>query len=366
MIKKLLKKIDYRIIIVIFILFGIGAVGLYSASHGAGGNSDEFTKQMIWFAVGVVCMMAITFFDYKHLKKIWIIVYIVFLALLVGVLFSNRNHGATSWYKIGIFSFQPSEFFKIVLIIGLSSLIAYFHEKEAINKITSLILLLIILAIPSFLIIKQPDYGTALVMIFTFCIMLFIADINIKYIVAGVIVAIIALPLAYHFVLPDHAKTRIMVFINPELDPKGAGYNVIQSKLAVGSGMATGMGLLNGNQTQMGMLPMKTTDFIYSVISEEMGFFVSALIVLLYIILLYRILKVAHLAKDMFGKMICIGAFAMILAHVVENIGMTMGLMPITGIPLPFISYGGSSMLTNFIAIGLVQSVNVRIKNFGL
>ena len=311
-------------------------------------------------------MISLVFFDYKHLKSYWFILYIAFIFLLVGVLFSNRNNGATSWYKIGIFSFQPAEMCKIVTIISLSRVIAYFCENESLNKIVSILIMLLILAIPTLLIIKQPDYGTAMVIIFTFCVMLFIAGIDAKYIIAGIIVTIIMLPIAYNFILPEHAKTRITVFLNPETDPRGAGYNVIQSKLAVGSGGITGMGVLNGNQTQMGMLPMKTTDFIYSVISEEMGFLVSSLIVVLYIALLYRILKIANGTKDMFGKMICVGVFAMLLAHIIENIGMTMGLMPITGIPLPFISYGGSSMLTNMIAIGLVQSVGVRVKNFGL
>jgi rod shape determining protein RodA len=366
MIKKLLSKIDYGIIISVVVLFAIGIVGLYSASRGAGGDESEFSKQLIWFGVGLVCFVLTMSFSCRKIKDVTIIAYVVFIALLVGVLFTNRNNGATSWYKIGMFSFQPAEFFKIIAILFLAKLISDFSDKDSLNKITSILILLLVLAIPVGLIIKQPDYGTAIVIVFVFCMMLYVAGINYKYIIAGALIAVISLPIIYNVFLPEHAKSRINVFLNPEADPKGAGYNIIQSKLAVGSGMVSGMGVMNGNQTQLGMLPMKTTDFIYSVISEEMGFIISPLIIVLYIFMLYRILKASNNTKDMFGKMVCIGVFAMLLAHVVENIGMTIGLMPITGIPLPFISYGGSSMITNFIAIGLVENILIWSKNYGL
>lgn len=260
-------------------------------------------------------------------------------------------------------SLQPSEFAKIVLIITLAKIIDMFKKKETLNKPQNILLILLVIALPTFLIIKQPDYGTAMVLLVTTAIMLFIGGIKMRYVIGAIIATAIIIPVAYNYVLPKHAKDRIQVFLNPELDPRGAGYNIIQSKLAVGSGQFWGMGLFNGNQTQLGLLPMKTTDFIYPVISEEMGFIFSSLVIILFIALLIRIINISKTSKDTFGSLICIGVFAMIFSHFVENIGMSMGLLPITGIPLPFISYGGSSMLTNMIAIGLVMSVASRRKH---
>ena len=247
-----------------------------------------------------------------------------------------------------------------MIIIGLARVISYYKKKNTLNKITSIGVILLFVGIPLLLIIKQPDYGTAMVILAMAVIMIFVAGLKWRYIISASIFAAIALPLSYFYLLPQHAKDRILVFLNPQIDPRGKGYNVIQSKLAVGSGQVWGMGLFNGNQTQLGILPMKTTDFIYSVISEEMGFIISVLIIILFVCLIIKIINIAKTAKDLYGSLICVGVAAMLFAHVTENIGMTMGLLPITGIPLPFISYGGSSMLTNFIALGLALNVGIR------
>ena len=260
-------------------------------------------------------------------------------------------------------SLQPSEFAKIVLILTLAQIINYFKQKGTLNKPQNLLLIFLLVGLPTFLIIKQPDYGTAMVILAITAIMLFAGGIKWRYIIGVIAAVVIIVPLAYNYILPQHAKNRIEVFLNPELDPRGAGYNIIQSKLAVGSGQLWGMGLFNGNQTQLGILPMKTTDFIFPVISDEMGFIISSLVILLFVVLLIRLANIAKTSKDDFGGLICIGVFAMIFAHFVENVGMGMGLLPITGIPLPFISYGGSSMLTNMIAIGIVMSVACRRKH---
>ncbi len=362
MVKKLFKNLDYGILIIVFILFFIGMVSLKSASQGAGGDPEEFTKQFVWFTIGMVAVITMIFFDYKIIKKLSIPIYALILILLILVLKSNPTNGATSWFKVGPISIQPSEFAKLAVIMMLAMFIDFCNERKGINMIYNLFFCSLIVAIPTLLIIKQPDYGTAIVMIVIFSAMIFAGGINWKYIVAAIIVLIISAPLVYNFILPSHAKKRIEVFINPETDPRGAGYNIIQSKLAVGSGMIFGMGLFNGNQTQMGLLPMKTTDFIFPVISEEMGFVVSSSVIILFAVLLVRIINLSRSTKDNFGKLICIGIFAMIFAHYVENIGMCMGLLPITGIPLPFISYGGSSMLTNMISVGLLCSIAARRK----
>lgn len=215
-------------------------------------------------------------------------------------------------------------------------------------------------AIPVFLVIKQPDYGTAMVMLAIVAFMLFVGGLNYKYIMGALLIVAIGVPIAYQYVLPEHAKSRIMVFLNPQIDPQGAGYNIIQSKLAVGSGQLLGMGLLEGNQTQLGYLPMKVTDFIFAVISEEMGFIISALVVILFVYLITRGFFIAKTAKDDYGALIATGVTTLYLAHFLENVGMNIGLMPITGIPLPFISYGGSAMLTNLIGLGLLLGVSCR------
>ena len=189
---------------------------------------------------------------------------------------------------------------------------------------------------------------------------LFTAGINKKYIIGTIILVVIAVPVLYFFVLPDHAKERINVFLNPESDPRGSGYNLTQSKLAIGAGKLTGMGLLKGNQTQLGFLYPKTTDFIFSVIGEEMGFVVAGAVIVLYVILITKSVYVAKTAKDDLGSYIAIGIAGIFLFHMVENIGMTMGLLPITGVPLPFVSYGGSSLLTNFILVALLLNISGR------
>ncbi len=214
--------------------------------------------------------------------------------------------------------------------------------------------------VPVLLIIKQPDYGTAIAFMLATALMLFVAGIDKKYIISIIAIIAILLPVAYNFILPEHAKTRIDVFLNPNLDPRGSGYNVIQSKLAIGSGQLFGMGILKGNQTQLGFLHPKTTDFIFSVIGEEMGFIIAGAVIILYVILITKAIQIAKTARDDLGSYIAMGIVGIFLFHMLENIGMTMGLLPITGVPLPFVSYGGSSLVTNFICIGLLLNISAR------
>ena len=284
--------------------------------------------------------------------------YILTVLALIAVLFTTPINGATSWFKIGPISIQPSELGKITLILGLGKVIEHFKKKNTLNNPLVVLTILAFIAVPILLVIKQPDYGTAMVLLAITAAMLFTGGINYKYIIGAVLITAIAIPLAYNYVLPIHAKNRIDVFLNPQLDPQGAGYNIIQAKLAVGSGQLWGMGLMEGNQTQLGYLPMKVTDFIYAVIGEEMGFIVSALVVVIFVLLIIRGFYIAKMTSDLFGMLVATGISTMYLAHFLENVGMNIGLMPITGIPLPFISYGGSAMLTNFIGLGLLLSVN--------
>ena len=355
---RILKNMEWGILINALILCAVGFGALYSATHSDG--YGELKKQMISFAISIVIMIIVMFIDYEVLLKISPFVYGVSIVMLIAVLFTKEINGATSWFNIGFFSIQPGEFAKIGVILFLSNTIVRIQErgKEEINVFWKLGIILLTVMVPVFLIIIQPDFGTATAYIVALILILFVAGIDKKYILVASIVVIVGAPLVYKFVLPEHAKTRIDVFLNPESDARGAGYNIIQSKLAIGAGELTGMGLLNGNQTQLGYLYPKTTDFIYAVIGEEMGFIVAGGVILVYVLLITKSLYVAKTAKDDAGAYIATGIAGIFLFHMVENIGMTMGLLPITGVPLLFISYGGSSLITSFICIGILLNIS--------
>ena len=356
--KRDLKNMEWGILIVAIILCVIGMIALFSATQET--EHDEFTKQIIWFVVSIIFMVVIMFIDYNVLLKASPVLYGMCLLLLIAVLFTTPINGATSWFNIGAFSFQPGEFAKVFVILFLAYTVVKIQRKgqNEINKITKLFLALAVVGIPVLLLIMQPDYGTSLAFIVATALILLTAGLDRKYIIGTILIVVISVPLLYNFVLPEHAKSRIDVFLNPESDPRGAGYNIIQSKLAIGAGGLTGMGILKGNQTQLGFLYPKTTDFIYSVIGEEMGFIVAGGIILLYVYLITKCIYIAKTAKDRAGSLIAIGITGVFLFHVIENVGMVMGLLPITGVPLPFISYGGSSLITNFMCIGLLLNIS--------
>ena len=360
--KKFLKNIEWSILICVAILITIGCIALYSATQST--EHDELIKQLIWLGISIPIMIAAICIDYELIVKISPIAYCLILISLIAVLFTEPINGATSWFIIGSFSIQPAEFAKIFVILMLALVISKVQEKgkDEISKPLKLMLCLLVVAIPVILIVKQPDYGTAIAFIVATVFVLLVSGIDKKYIIISIILAVVILPLLYKFILPEHAKTRIDVFLNPNLDPRGSGYNIIQSKLAIGSGQLFGMGVTQGNQTQLGYLYPKTTDFIFSVIGEEMGFVVAGLVIVLYVVLITKIIFIAKTAKDDKGAYIAMGIAGVFVFHMVENIGMTMGLLPITGVPLPFVSYGGSSLLTNLILIGLVLNVSGRRK----
>ena len=355
---KKLKNIEWWILVLALLLCVIGFIALYSATQSD--NFEYLRKQIIWFVISLIVMLVVAFIDYKILVKISPILYGISILLLIAVLFTKSINGASSWFNIGGFSLQPAEISKATVILFLSYVVAtlQINGKEEINRIWKIAIILATVALPVMLIILQPDFGTAMTYIISLLMVLFVAGIDKKYIIAAIILIVIGVPLIYKFVLPAHARTRIDVFLNPESDPKGSGYNIIQSKLAIGAGELTGMGLLNGNQTQLGYLSPKTTDFIYPVIGEEMGFIVSATVIVAYVFLINKILYVAKTARDDYGTYIAAGVAGIFFFHMTENIGMTMGLLPITGVPLLFISYGGSSLLTSFLCIGLLLNIS--------
>lgn len=360
--EKRLKNTDWVILILSVILLAIGLVALYSATQST--ELDEFKKQIQWFLISIPFIIIIYLVDYKIIVKFSPVLYLLLMLLLVGVLFTEPINGARSWFKIGDFlSFQPSELGKIIVIMFMSLVIYRLQLKgrREINKPWKLLIYFLFWGIPIALIGIQPDFGTALSYILAMLFMLFVSGLDKKYIIVALLIIVIAAPYVYES-LPSHAKSRIEIFLNPESDPRGAGYNLIQSKLAIGAGQFLGMGLLKGNQTQLGYLSPKTTDFIYSVIGEEMGFVASSSIVVIYVILITKSIGISKNAEDSIGSYIAIGIAGIFFFHMVENIGMTIGLLPITGVPLPFVSYGGSSLITNFICIGLLLNISSRRK----
>ena len=358
--KRLSKNIEWIILIATVLLSIIGLFAIYSAT--ASTKHEEFYKQLMWIGISLPVMIALIIVDYDQLAKTVPVLYGISLLSLVAVLFTKPIGGATSWFVIGSISVQPSEFSKIIFIITIGLLIKKIkkNNENDINKPLKLLQVLVVAAIPLLLILKQPDYGTGAAFVFALLCMLFTAGISKKYIITGILLVVIIIPLLYFFVLPPHAKQRIRVFLDSSVDPRGSGYNLTQSKIAIGAGQLTGMGYLKGNQTQLGFLYPKSTDFIFSVIGEELGFVVAGSIIILYVILITKSISIAKTARDELGSLIASGITGIFFFHMIENIGMTIGMLPITGVPLPFVSYGGSSLLSNLIMIALLLNISGR------
>lgn len=354
-------EFDWFLFILTALIAMFGIINVYSATMSYGTISNVVVQS---FAVvlGLVLMILISRFDYEQFKNLVKPIYIFALFILIIVLFFGvtGEWGARSWIRFGSIGIQPAEFAKVCFILTFSYHLSKVQDK--INKPLIILGLLIHMGVLVGLIMLEPDLGSALVFLFIFVCMMFTAKLSWKYIVPITALAIASLPFIYKYALSEYQQKRIQVFFNPDLDPLNRGYNVIQSKIAVGSGQLWGKGFLQGTQNQMGYLPTKNTDFIFSVVSEEWGFIGAVILVIALFTLIYRCLKIAQKADNSYGRYICVGVAAMFLFHVFENVGMCIGLMPVTGIPLPLISYGGTSVVTNMIAIGLVLSVNYHNK----
>lgn len=336
-----------------------GLVLIASATYSTGSWSNVIIQSAA-IVIGLVVMFTLKAIDYElllHLSKIF---YVIFNALLILVLIIGTGRaetGTNGWIALGPVNIQPSEFAKIGFIITFGAHLQAVSSE--INKPKNILLLLLHLAVPLGLILLQPDYGTAMVFIFIAIIMLFTAGLKLRYFFMAGGAFLVLAPVIWLF-LDEFQKNRILVFLNPELSPMGAGYNVMQSKLAVGAGQLFGKGLFKGSQIQMNFLPGKHTDFIFAVAGEELGFLGSLLIIgLLFWIIFILIKNSAEIKKDA-GGFILAGIGAMLIFQCFENIGMSIGIMPVTGIPLPFFSYGGSSVLTTFISMGVALSILKR------
>jgi len=305
--KKILKNIDWSILIYVLILTVIGLVALYSATI----NDDlhEFKKQCMWITISIPIMISIVFIDYNIIARFSPYLYGLSIVLLVAVLFTPAVNGASSWFDIGFFAFQPAELAKVFVIIFLSTIVVKVQKrsKQEINRPLKLLTILGTVFLPVLLIIMQPDYGTAIAYILSLVLILFVSGIDKKYILVSFALILILAPIMYFFILPEHAKSRIDVYLNPNIDPRGAGYNIIQSKIAVGAGKLFGMGLFKGTQTHLGFLYPKTTDFIFSMIGEEFGFIICGLIIVVYVLLITKAINIAKTARDDLGSYIATG-----------------------------------------------------------
>lgn len=356
--KKNIAKLDIILVAVVILLCVYGLIVLNSATLSL--SKDFMRPQIIATILGLLLMIVVMLVDVDYVKRLYLPIYIISIALLVLVLFigvGDDSWGARSWVRLGPLSFQPSEFAKLGIIISLAQFINL-HKKD-INKPLVLLKILVFAFLPVGLILKQPDAGTSMVFIFFICVMLFIAGISYKYIFGAVGVGIISLPIIY-MNLDPFQKNRILNFLDPARDVSNTGYQAIQGKIAIGSGQLFGKGLFQGTQTQFGFIPARETDYIFSVLVEELGFIGGIFLIVLYFILLYRCVVIARKTQDTFSRLLCLGFAAMFLFHIFENIGMTIGVMPITGIPLPFFSYGGTFQLINLVAIGIILSISIQ------
>ena len=361
---KIIKSREFKIIAVVIAILAIGTIELASASFSSDPGFSNIKKQAVAFVIGAIACVAILSIDYDLYSKFWYVFYGVCLIMLVLVLFTEAKNNARSWFQFfdGKIAFQPSEITKIVLILATAKMLTElkrrsFSAKDMFLRVVGMGL---VIGIPVLLILKQPDFGTAMVIIASVVAMVFVWGIDYKYIRYSIIAVVIIAPLTYFFGLSSVQRNRINVFFNPNLDPQGAGYHVLQSKLAVGAGQFSGMGLYSGTQTQLEYLFAKTTDFIFAAIAEEMGFVVAATLIVLLILLVINSFMIAKDARDEEGRLIAVGIGTMFAFHIFINVGMTMGLAPITGIPLPFVSYGGSAMLTNMAALGILLGISIR------
>lgn len=363
-IRETIKRIDYFSMTCTLLLFLIGSVFVYSATKTLDSNFKYIVIQAFAMFIGLAVMYVITLMDYDDISLFWKYIVGGCISLLILVLIIGQGKdttGTKGWIRFGSIGIQPAEFVKIGFIITLSKHLDYIGD--GINEFRNILMLLLHLAVPVLLILLQPDFGTAMVFVFIFVVMVFVSGINWKYILSAVAASGVMAIIAWNFFLNPIQKQRFYAFLYPEIAPTTYGYHVLQSKIAIGSGGLSGKGIFKGIQTQLGILPEKHTDFIFAVIGEEGGFILSLIVVALLLSLIIRTVIIGKNAKNTEGSFICMGVAAMWFFHVFENIGMTIGLMPVTGIPLPFVSYGGSSVLTNFIALGLVQNVYMRKKS---
>ncbi len=352
---KKMKKFDYVLLLSAFLLLAIGITAVYSATYTR--TTSFYQKQILWAIIGTGMFFTFSNIDYRIYSRYSKLIYIFNVVFLISVfIFGSKVLGAQRWIKLGPISIQPSELAKLFVVLTFSDLLIR-NYKDTFRGFKDLILSGIHI-VPIFLLVAaQPDLGTGVVILFVYMVLIFLNGIDYKtyFTLCGVGAAL--MPVAYFFALKPYQRQRVFTFLHPEDDLLGSGWNIIQSKIAVGSGQIFGKGFLNGTQDKLRFLPESQTDFIFAVISEEFGFVGSVTIIGLYFLLIFTILKIAQKTEDRYGQLVCYGIAAIIFFHTLVNIGMVIGVMPVKGLPLLLLSYGGSSLMFVSTMLGIVQSV---------
>lgn len=355
--RRVVSNFDWGLIFSVVVLSALSVLFIHSAMYGSRSIS-YWEKQIFWLAIGLLILVSAVYFDYHTYVEYSTLLYLLaILALLYVLVFGKTIHNTRGWVDMGAFHLQPSEFVKIIVVIALAK---YFSASEGeYLQLSELVRGGLIVFLPVALVILQKDIGTALSFFPIFIALAYCAGVRRKVVIAAVLVAVVLTPLVW-FGLKDYHRERVKSVLDPTYDVQGIGYQSTQSKIAIGSGKLFGKGIKQGSQSRLGFLPGRHTDFIYAVLAEEVGFLGAILILLLYFLLTLRLIRIAREAKDRLGLLIIAGILSILLFHVMINIGMVLGLMPIIGIPLPFLSYGGSSLISNFWAIGLALNIGMR------
>lgn len=359
--RRLAENFEWMLFLVVVTLCTIGVVTVFSAvvEHPDDFMQNLYFKQIIWLCVGMMSMIGCFMASYKQFDRYALLIYLFCILLLALVLLLGRYvAGSRRWLVLGPISLQPSELVKVAVVIMLAR---YYAQHVSIDGLTfrELVQPALIVALPCAFILKQPDLGTAGLIILIAGTMTIFVKIEKKTLLCLLAIAFITIPAGWFF-LKGYQKQRIMTFLQPEGDPLGAGYHIIQSKIAIGSGMLNGKGFRHGTQNALSFLPEQHTDFIFSVLSEEWGFMGAGIVLFLFLVVILRGLHIAFGCKDPFGTILSVGVTVLIFWEVFINVGMVMGLMPVVGVPLPFISYGGSSTITVLIGMGLLLNVGMR------
>jgi rod shape determining protein RodA len=359
--RRLIINFDWTLFILVLLLSGIGLLNIYSTGFSLTDfpQTPLYLKQIQWILIGIIGMAAAFFVDYRFICRHAYIIYCISLILLLVVSVGGyATRGSQRWIAIGGFTFQPSELVKLTIILALAK---YFDRNRSSSayRLRELIVPLIIVIIPFVFILKQPDLGTGLILLILFLSLVFFAGLDWRSLLFAIAGGVIVTPVCW-YLLKDYQQERILTFFNPERDPLGSGYHIIQSMIAVGSGGLFGKGFLKGSQTQLKFLPEQQTDFVFSVFAEEWGFLGGMVLILMFLLLILWGLNIVIHSKDYLGALVAFGITMLIFWEVFINIGMVLGILPVVGIPLPFLSYGGSAMVVLMTAIGLLMNISVR------
>jgi len=354
-----IKNLDYILLISVILLSVLSVFVMYSTDGGEilFHTKNHFVKLAVFFPL----MIFVAFFNIKFWHNFSYIIYFIVILLLIYVsFFGIKSSGSQRWMDLYLFVLQPSELMKVAIILCLAK---YFHriKIENVNSFTSITIVLSIIIIPIIFVISQPDLGTSILIALSGLIILWLGGMKIKYFIYSFITFLISLPFIISFLKP-YQKLRILTFLDPDRDPLGAGYQIIQSKIAIGSGGLNGKGFLKGTQSYLDFLPEKHTDFIFTLFSEEFGFIGSVGLLILYSIIIFRIVRIGAISRSNFARLFCFGYAFAIFIYIVVNLSMVLGLLPIVGSPLPIMSYGGSSMLATMIGFGIVLSAKINHK----